>query len=81
MLHRVLIANKSIRFVKSHLDCIFLSSFSDILNICLLVKLLELEDLLMVHEVRDDVYGDGEDDGAVVLCRDTVEGLEVSQLK
>ena len=62
-------------------NCIFLSDFSDILNICLLMKLLELEDLLMVHKVRDDVYGDGEDDGAVVLGWDTVEGLEVSQLK
>ena len=45
------------------------------------MKLLELEDLLMVHEVGDDVYGDGEDDGAVVLGGDAVESLEVSQLK
>ena len=36
---------------------------------------------LLAHEVRDDVDGDGEDDGAVVLGGDTVEGLEVSQLK
>ena len=33
------------------------------------------------HQGGDDVYGDGEDDGAVVLSRDTVEGLEVSQLE
>ena len=49
------------------LNCIFLSPFSDILNIGFLMKLLELKDLLVVHEVGDDVDGDGEDNGAVVL--------------
>ena len=33
---------------------------------------------MLVHEVGDDVYGDGEDDGAVVLGGDAVESLEVS---
>ena len=37
--------------------------------------------LLVVHEVGHDVYRYGEDDGAVVLCRDTVQSLEISQLK
>ena len=37
--------------------------------------------LSVVHEVGDDVYGHGEDDGAVVLCRDTVQSLEISQLE
>ena len=63
------------------LNCIFLPPFSDILNIGFLMKLLELKDLLVVHEVGDDVDGDGEDNGAVVLGWDTVESLEVSQLK
>ena len=34
-----------------------------------------------VHEVGHDVYRDWEYDGAVVLCRDTVQSLEISQLK
>ena len=33
-----------------------------------------------VHEVGHNVNGDGEDDGAVVLCCDAVESLEISQL-
>ena len=33
------------------------------------------------HELRHDVDGDGEDDGAVLLRRDVVEGLQVAQLK
>ena len=33
-----------------------------------------------LHELAHDVDGDGEDDGAVVLRRDAVEGLQVSQL-
>ena len=37
--------------------------------------------LLVVHEVGHDVYRDWEYDGAVVLCRDTVQSLEISQLK
>ena len=32
------------------------------------------------HEVGHNVNGDGEDDGAVVLCCDAVESLEISQL-
>ena len=35
----------------------------------------------LTHEVGDDVDGYREDDGAVVLCRDAVESLEVSQLE
>ena len=31
-----------------------------------------------VDEVGDDIYGDGEDDGTVVLRRDTVQCLEIS---
>ena len=34
-----------------------------------------------VHEVGHDVYGDWEYDGAVVLSGDTVQSLEISQLK
>ena len=30
------------------------------------------------HHLRHEVYGDGEDDGAVLLGRDVVEGLKVS---
>ena len=37
--------------------------------------------LLVVHEVGHDVNGDWEYDGAVVLGRDTVQSLEISQLK
>ena len=33
-----------------------------------------------LHEVGHDVYGDGEDDRAVVLGRDAVQGLQVPQL-
>ena len=33
-----------------------------------------------VHEVGHNVNGDGEDDGAVVLCCNAVESLEISQL-
>ena len=51
----------------SFLNCIFLYPFSDILEIGLMLKLLELKDLLVVHEVGDDVDGDWENDGAVVL--------------
>ena len=34
-----------------------------------------------LHEVGHDVYGDGEDDRAVVLGGDAVQGLEVPQLE
>ena len=33
------------------------------------------------HQLGDDVDGHGEDDGAVVLRRDAVQGLQVSQLR
>lgn len=33
------------------------------------------------HEVRDDIHGQGEDNGGVLLCRDGVESLEVAKLK
>ena len=36
---------------------------------------------LAVHEVGHDVYRDWEYDGAVVLGRNTVQSLEISQLK
>ena len=32
------------------------------------------------HQLRDDVDRYGEDDGAVVLGRDAIEGLEVAEL-
>ena len=35
---------------------------------------------VVLNEVGHDVDGDGEDDGAVVLGRDAVEGLQVAQL-
>ena len=34
-----------------------------------------------IHKVGDDVDGDREDDGGVVLGGDTVQGLEIPQLK
>ena len=34
-----------------------------------------------VHVRGDDVHGDGEDDGAVLLRRDVVQGLQVPQLE
>ena len=37
--------------------------------------------LLMQNELGEDVNRDGEDDGAVVLGRDVVQGLEVAQLE
>ena len=37
--------------------------------------------LLMQNELGEDVNRDGEDDGAVVLGRDVVQGLQVPQLK
>ena len=33
------------------------------------------------HEVREDVNGDGEDNGAVLLGRDIVQCLQVTQLQ
>ena len=35
----------------------------------------------VLHEVRHDVDRDGEDDGAVVLRRDAVQGLQVTKLR
>lgn len=40
-----------------------------------------LSRLLVVHKVGDDVYWYWKDDRAVVLGRDAVEGLEISQLE
>jgi hypothetical protein len=34
-----------------------------------------------VHEGGDDVHRDGEHDRAVLLSRDVVQGLQISQLK
>ena len=39
-----------------------------------------MENLSVVDQMRHDVNGDGEDDGAVVLGRDAVQGLQVPQL-
>lgn len=33
------------------------------------------------HEVRNDVHGQREDDGGVLLCCDGVESLQVAQLQ
>ena len=35
---------------------------------------------IALHQVGDDVHGHGEDDGAVVLCRDAAQGLQVAEL-
>ena len=40
-----------------------------------------MEDLSVVDQMRHDVNGDGEDDGAVVLGRDAVQGLKVAELR
>ena len=40
-----------------------------------------MENLSVVDQMRHDVDGDGEDDGAVVLGRDAVQGLQVPQLE
>ena len=40
-----------------------------------------MENLSVVDQMRHDVDGDGEDDGAVVLGRDAVQGLKVAQLR
>ena len=37
--------------------------------------------LVAFHKAGHDVYGHREDDGAVVLCRDAVQGLQVAQLE
>ena len=37
--------------------------------------------IAICHELGHDVYGYGEDDGAVVLCGYAVQGLQVPQLK
>ena len=36
--------------------------------------------VVVAHQVGHDVYWDREDDGAVVLCRDAVQCLEVAKL-
>ena len=36
---------------------------------------------IYLHEIGQDVDGHGEDDSAVVLSRNAVQGLEISQLK
>ena len=37
--------------------------------------------LIFAHHLRYDIHRHGEDDGAVVLGRDTGQGLKVAQLK
>ena len=38
-------------------------------------------DVTNTHEAVDDVNGDWEDDGRVILSRDTVQCLKISELK
>merc|ERR1719219_335880 len=45
----------------------------------LLIVWLRLSEI--AHELVHDVYGDREDDSAVIFCRDTVESLQVSELE
>ena len=49
---------------------------------CAYIKLLQLINSSIstyyywrMHELGDEVYGDGEYDGTVVLCGDAVQGL------
>lgn len=42
---------------------------------------LSVADQSLPHEVSHDIYGEGEDDGGVLLCRDGVEGLQVAKLQ
>lgn len=42
---------------------------------------LSVADQSLPHEVSHDIYGQGEDDGGVLLRRDGVEGLQVAKLQ
>ena len=42
---------------------------------------MSLAAVVGAHERVEDVHWDGEDNGAVVLCRDAVQSLQVSQLQ
>lgn len=42
---------------------------------------LLLDGPLAAHQVGDDVYGNGEHDGAVLLGRDVVQSLQIPQLE
>ena len=45
----------------------------------LIVLVLGLSEV--AHKLVHDVYGDREDDSAVILCRDAVESLQVTELE
>ena len=45
----------------------------------MLIVLLGLSKV--AHKLVHDVYGNREDDSAVILCRDAVESLQVSELE
>ena len=36
--------------------------------------------MIVSHDIAEDVYRDGKDDGAVVFCRDAAQGLKITQL-
>lgn len=41
----------------------------------------EQTEVLLPHEVGDDIHGQGEDDGGVLLCCDGAESLQVAKLQ
>lgn len=42
---------------------------------------MSVADQSLPHEVSHDIYGQGEDDGGVLLRRNGVEGLQVAKLQ
>ena len=46
-----------------------------------MVMVMVMVHLGRIHELWDDINWDGEDDRAVVLCWDAVQGLEVAELR
>jgi hypothetical protein len=45
------------------------------------VHIIRIVDIIETHEVGNDIYGDRKDNGAVVLGRDAIESLKITQLK
>ena len=45
------------------------------------VHIVDIASTINTHEVRHDIYGHREDNGAVVLSSDAVKSLEITQLK
>ena len=45
------------------------------------VHIVDIACTIGTHEVGQDIYGHREDNGAVVLSRDAVQSLEITQLK